>query len=67
MDTRQSFYLASRQDDFAEPAPPSGLDSRDIPYVMATNDNLQVRDRLLARCAAVLRRLIGRHSCGKSA
>ncbi len=67
MDTRQSFYLASKRDDFAEPAPPSGLDGRDIPYILAANDNLRVKDRLRVWCEALLRRLIGRHSCGKSA
>ncbi len=61
MDTGQSFYLASRRDDFAEPAPPSGLDSRDIPYIMAANDNLRVKDRLRARCEALLRRLLALH------
>ena len=39
MDTRRSFYLASRKDDFAEPAADqSTIDSTDIPYVMPAND-----------------------------
>ena len=36
MDTRRSFYLASKQDDFAEPpADASRLDFDDIPLVTA--------------------------------
>ena len=59
MDTRRSFYLASRQDDFAEPAADlSPIDSTDIPYVMPANDNLWTKDCLSARCGALLRRLI---------
>ena len=57
MDTRQSFYLASRRDDVAEPVPPSGINSGDIPYIMAANDNLRVKG-LRARCEALLRRLL---------
>ena len=51
MDARRSFYLASRQDDFAESA-------ADIPYVMPANDNVRTKDRLSARCRTLLRRLI---------
>jgi hypothetical protein len=58
MATRQSFYLIGRADDFVEPAPPSGLDCDDIPYITAANDNDRVKDRLSARCRALLRRLI---------
>ncbi len=63
MDVRRSFYLASKQNDFAEPAPdPRRLNCSDIPYVMGTNDNLRVKERLLvARCGDLLRRLIGLH------
>ena len=51
MDTRRSFYLASRKDDFAEPAADlSTIDSTDIPYVMPANDNAWTKDRLSARC-----------------
>jgi len=40
MDTRRSFYLASRKDDFAEPAADlSTIDFTDIPYVVPANDN----------------------------
>ncbi len=52
MDTCRSFYLASRRYDFAEPAPPGGLDSGDIPYNTAANDNLRVKDRVRAQCEA---------------
>ena len=53
MDTRRSFYLASRKDDFAEPAADlSTIDSTDIPYVVPANDNAWTKDRLSARCGA---------------
>jgi hypothetical protein len=61
MDTRRSFYLASKEDDFAEPAP-SPLDFSDIPFIEPANDNLRTKDRLSARCASLLRRLIVLHS-----
>ena len=52
MDTHRSFYLASSQDDFAEPPKDaSGLGFSDIPYVVPANDNLLTKDRLLARCS----------------
>ena len=42
MDARRSFYLASRQDDFAESAADlSPIDCADIPYVMPANDNVR--------------------------
>jgi hypothetical protein len=50
MDTRRSFYLASREDDFAEP----GAD--DIPFIIPANDNVQTKDSLSARCGSLLRR-----------
>ena len=63
MDTRRSFYLASRQDDFAEPAAdPRRADFRHIPYARPANDNLRTKDRLSARCGSLLRRLISLHS-----
>ena len=61
MDAPRSFYVSPRSDDFAEPAPPSGLDSGDIPYIKAANDNLRLKDRLRARCEALLRRLLALH------
>jgi hypothetical protein len=63
MDARRSFYLASRRDDFVEPASDaSSLDCNDIPYITAANDNFRVKDRLSGRCGDLLRRLIGLHS-----
>ena len=63
MDVRHSFYLASRRDDFAEPAPDANrLDCSDIPYITAANDNFRVKDRLSARCGDLLRRLISLRS-----
>jgi hypothetical protein len=63
MDTRRSFYIAPRQDDFVEPVSNANwVDSTDIPYVTPANDNLRVRDRLSARCATLLHRLIALHS-----
>jgi hypothetical protein len=45
MDTRRSFYLASREDDFAEPAAqPNRLDVNDIPFVTPAKDNLRTKD-----------------------
>jgi hypothetical protein len=62
MDTRRSFYLASRRDDFVVPAPDESLvDLADIPHVTAANDNVQTKERLSARCGALLRRLIALH------
>jgi hypothetical protein len=63
MDTRRSFYLAPRQDDFDLPAPDEGgVNFADIPYVMPANDNIPTKDRLSARVGASLRRLIALHS-----
>jgi hypothetical protein len=63
MDTRRSFYLAARQDDFDVPAPDEArVDLTDIPYVTPANDNTRTKDRLSTRCGALLRRLIGLHS-----
>ena len=56
MDTRRSFYLASRQDDFAEAAADaSRLDFSDIPYVVPANDNLRSEERLSSRCGNMRR------------
>ena len=60
MDTRRSFYLASRQDDFDPPT----LDDEDcvdftaIPYVTPVNDNMRTKHRLSARVGTLLRRFI---------
>jgi hypothetical protein len=56
MDARQSFYLAARRDDFAEPAPDAGRLVAD--NVAAANDNLPGKERLSARWRALLRRLL---------
>jgi hypothetical protein len=59
MDTRRSFYLRSKNDDFAEPAADANqLDFNDIPFVMPANDNLRTKERLSARCGNLLRRFI---------
>jgi len=63
MDARRSFYLASKEGDFAElTADASRLDFDDIPFVMPANDNFQTKDRLSAHCGSLLRRLIALHS-----
>ena len=62
MDTRRSFYLASREDDFAEPAADaSRLDFNDVPFVMPANDNLRTKGSLSARYGSLLHRLIALH------
>jgi hypothetical protein len=62
MDTRRSFYLASKEDDFAEPSPDaSRLDLDDISFIMPANDNSRTRDSLSACCGSLLRRLIALH------
>jgi len=62
MDTRHSYYLHSKPDDFAEPAADaSRLDLDDILFIMPANDNVRTRDRLSARCGSLLRRLISLH------
>jgi hypothetical protein len=64
MDTRRSFYLASRQDfnDAASGNDESWVSSRDIPYIPPANDNSRVKDTLSARCGDLFRRLIALHS-----
>jgi hypothetical protein len=62
MDRRRSFYLASTEDDFAEPAADaSRLDFGDIPFVMPANDNLRTKGSLSAPYGSLLRRLIALH------
>jgi hypothetical protein len=59
MDTRHSYYLHRRQDDFAElAADTSRLDFNDIPFIVPANDNLRTKERLSAGCGSLLRRLI---------
>jgi hypothetical protein len=63
MDTRRSFYLASKEDDFAEPAADaSRLDFNDIPFIMPANDNLRTKDSFSARRGTLLGRLLALHS-----
>jgi hypothetical protein len=64
MDRRRSFYLAARQDDFDVTTPDAAtVDSTDIPYTIAANDNVRTNDRRLsARCGALLRRMIALHA-----
>jgi hypothetical protein len=63
MAASRSYYLSSRQDDFAEPeAAAGGVDIIDIPYIMPANDNSRSKDRVSARCGILLRRLIALHS-----
>ena len=57
MDTRRSYYLAHRQDDFAE-APARTLDSYEILYAAPANDNSPTKARLSARCWNLFRRLV---------
>ena len=46
MDTRRSYYLAHRQDDFAEaPASAGGLVSYEILYATPANDNSPIKAR----------------------
>jgi len=66
MDTRQSFYLAPAQGDFAEPARDASRLVSDIPHVTAANDNVPVKERLSERCRALLRRLIGLLAAAKA-
>ncbi len=61
MDTRRSFYLAPGQDDLAERAQSAGRLGCDSIAAIAANDNSLVKDRLSARCGALLRHLIGLH------
>jgi hypothetical protein len=63
MDTCRSFYLNSKQDDFAEiDAETRQPDTTDIPYVIPANDNSPTKVRLSVRCWTLLRRLIAMHS-----
>ena len=62
MDTRRSYYLARRQDDFAEaPADAGTLKPYGILYAAPANDNSPTKARLSARCWNLFRRLIAVH------
>jgi hypothetical protein len=50
MDTRHSYYLHRRQDDFAElAADTSRLDFNDIPFIVPANDNLRTKEKFVGR------------------
>jgi hypothetical protein len=60
MDTRRSFYLAAQREElWANHS--DCISCADIPYVTPANDNEATKDRLLARCAAMLRQLVFLH------
>jgi hypothetical protein len=62
VDTRRSYYLAHRQDDFAEaPADARPLESYDILYAAPANDNSPTKAGLSARCWDLFRRLVAVH------
>jgi hypothetical protein len=68
VDTRRSYYLAYRQDDFAEaPADARRLESYEILYATPANDNSLIKARLSVRCWNLFRRLIAMHgSAGRT-
>jgi hypothetical protein len=55
MTEHRSFYLDSKQNDFAEF---SEIDHSDIPFVDPANDNEPTKARLSARNRALMRRLM---------
>ena len=60
MDARRSYYLNSRQSDFADVSagrPRSELDETDIPFVIPANDNVPPKGWLSASCRALFFRL----------
>jgi len=59
VDARRSYYLACRQDDFAEaPADLRTLESYEILYVAPANDNSLDQSGLSVRCWNLFRRLV---------
>ena len=69
MDTRRSYYLAHRQDDFAEaPADARRLVSYEILYATPANDNSLTKARLSVRCRRFFRliALMARLADGRS-
>ena len=59
MDTRRSYYLACRQDDFAEaPAETLRLESYEILYAAPANDNSLSKSKLPVRCWKLFRSLV---------
>jgi hypothetical protein len=62
MDTRRSYYLSYRQDDFAElNAKTRQPNTTDIHYVIAANDNSLSKVGLYVRCWTLLRTLTAMH------
>jgi hypothetical protein len=62
VDTRRSYYLAHRQDDFGEaPAEARMLASCEILCATPTNDNLLSKVRLSAHWWKLFRRLVAMH------
>ena len=59
MDTRRSYYLAHRRDDFGEaPAGAGGLVSYEILYATPANDNSPIKARLSVRCRSLFRQIV---------
>jgi hypothetical protein len=60
--THRSYYLACRQDDFAETSPEARRPhSYQVLYAAPANDNVPTKVRLSAHCWNLLRRLIAIH------
>jgi hypothetical protein len=67
VDTRRSYCFAQRQDDFAEVlADAHRLHCYEILYAAPANDNSPTKDRLLAGCWSLVRRLVGMHRSSSS-
>ena len=58
MDTRRSYYLARREDDFAEPPAEARIECFEILYAAPANDNLLSKSKLSVRCWKLFRRLV---------
>jgi hypothetical protein len=61
MDTRRSYYLACRQDDFAEAPADVRTEPYEILYAPPANDNSLSKARLSARFWSLFRRLVAMH------
>jgi hypothetical protein len=61
MDTRRSYYLARREDEFGvAPADPRKLYAHEILYAAPANDNSPSKISLSVRCRTFLQRLLSR-------
>ena len=58
VDTRRSYYLACREDDFAEPPAEARIECFEILYAAPANDNLLSKSKLSVRCWKLFRRLV---------